>query len=261
MRIDQENAEEAPMQANTEISYRKHTMLESILFHLIPGLLIGGAYFLIAPAIRAAGYPSVMALILTAIFILVPVELGVLFWLGKRRNGTLSLEGIVLYRQALPWWQYLLWVPVIFVASGLIITLFEPVSTVMEGWFSWIPESMRLGMGLSGGFARSKLIQTYALHLVLIVLVAPAVEELYFRGFLLPRMPEGLGKAGPVVHSLLFALYHVWSPWLFLARTLALLPLIYIVKWKRNVTLGVGAHVLINSIDFVVGVMLIVGLG
>lgn len=249
------------MKPNTEIVKRKHTIIESILYHLIPGLLIGGAYFLVVPTIRAVGYPSVMALILTAVFVLVPVELGVLFWLGKRRNGDLSLEGIVLYREKLPWWQYLLWVPVIFVASGLVITLLNPVSTVIEVWVSWIPESMRLGMGLSGGLERSKLIQTYALHFVFIVLVAPAVEELYFRGFLLPRMPESLGKIGPVVHSLLFALYHVWSPWMFLARTLALLPLIYFVRWKRNVYLGVGAHWLVNSIDFVVGVMFIAGMG
>ena len=249
------------MSTISESEYRRHTLFESLLYHLVPGLMIGGAYFLIVPAIRAAGYPSVMALILTAVFILVPVELGILLWMGRRRNGTLSLDGIVIYRRRLPWWQYLLWVPVIFIASGLIITLLTPVSTVMEGWFSWIPESMRLGMGLSGGFTRSKLIQTYVLHFVFIVLVAPAIEELYFRGFLLPRMPERLGKAGPVVHSLLFALYHVWSPWMFLARTLALLPLIYVVRWKQNVYLGVGAHWLINSIDFVVGVMFIAGMG
>jgi len=249
------------MSAAAETTYRKHSLFETVLYHLVPGFLIGAVYFLIVPTIRAAGYPSVMALILTAIFVLVPVELGILFWLGKRRNGTLSLAGVVLYRERLPWWQYLLWVPVIFIASGLIITLLTPISTVIEGWFSWIPESMRLGMGLTGGFTRSKLIQTYVLHFIFIVLVAPAVEELYFRGFLLPRMPEGLGKAGPVVHSLLFALYHVWSPWLFLARTLALLPLIYVVRWKRNVYLGIGAHWLINSIDFVVGMMFVAGMG
>lgn len=249
------------MSAAAEINYRKHTLIETILYHLVPGFLIGAGYFLIVPTIRSAGYPSVMALILTAVFILAPVELGILLWMGRRRNGTLSLDGIVLYRQRLPWWQYLLWVPVIFIASGLIITLLTPLSTVMEGWFSWIPESMRLGMGLSGGFTRSKLIQTYVLHFLFIVLVAPTVEELYFRGFLLPHMPERLGKAGPLVHSLLFALYHVWSPWMFPARTLALLPLIYVVRWKRNVSLGVGAHWLINSIDFVVGVMFIAGMG
>jgi len=239
---------------------RKHTLLESLIYHLLPGVLIGGIYYLLVPTIQSAGYPSVMALILTAIFVLTPVELGILLRQGKKRNGRLSLKGVVLYRQKLAWHQYLLWIVVIFVSSGLIITALNPVSDFIKGWFSWIPENLRLEMGLSDAFSRGKLIQTFALHLVFIVIVAPLIEELYFRGFLLPRTPEKLGWSGPILHSLLFAIYHTWSPWMFLARTLALLPLIYIVRWKKNIFLGIGAHWLINSIDFVMGVVFILSM-
>ena len=240
-----------------ENTLRNHTLIETLIYHLLPGVLIGVVYYLIVPAIQTAGYPSVMALILTAVLVLIPVELGVLLLQGKHRNGRLSLEGIVLFRQRLSWQQYALWIPAIFVTSGVIMTILNPVSGWIQGWFDWIPESLRLGMGLSDAFTRSKLIQTYALHFIFIVIIAPAIEELYFRGFLLPRMPKSLGKAAPIVHSLLFALYHVWSPWMLLARTLALLPLIYIVKWKKNIFLGMGAHWLINSIDLVMGIMFI----
>lgn len=233
---------------------QKHTPLQSLAYHLVPGVLIGAGYYALAPVVLRAGYPTVMALILTALFILVPVELGLMLRVGKQRSGKLTLQGVVRYRQPLPWHQYLLWAPLIFIASGLIITLLNPVSAAMEAWFAWIPEPLRLGMGLSDAFTRSKLIQTYVLHFIFIIFVAPTVEELYFRGFLLPRMPDKLGWAGPVVHSLLFALYHVWSPWMLLARTLALLPLIYVVRWKKNIGLGMAAHWLINAIDFLVGV-------
>ena len=248
------------MEAQSQNEIRKHTLFLSLVYHLLPGILIGGIYYLLVPTVLSVGYPSVMALILTAILVLIPVELGILLWEGKRKNGKISLKGIVLYRQKLAWHQYLLWITVIFVTSGLIITLLNPVSDFINGWFNWIPENLRLGMGLTNDFSRSKLIQTYALHFVLIVIVAPLIEELYFRGFLLPRMPEKLGWSGPVLHSLLFALYHTWSPWMFLARTLALLPLIYIVRWKKNIFLGIGAHWLINSIDFVMGVMFILSM-
>lgn len=249
------------MTLKTSKAVRTHTCLESLLYHLVPGLLIGAGYALLAPLVQRAGYPSVMALILTAIFILVPLELGVLLWQGKRRTGKLTLMGVVRYKQPLPWHQYLLWVPVIFVASGLIIMLLNPVSEALAAWFDWLPESMRLGMGLSGEFTRAKLVQTYALHFVFIIFVAPTVEEWYFRGFLLPRMPESLGWSGPLVHSLLFALYHLWSPWMVLARTLGLLPLIYVVRWKKNIGLGMVAHWLINSIDFIVGLGFILAIG
>jgi len=239
---------------------RKHSLIESVIYHLLPGILIGGVYYLIVPAIIKAGYPSVMALIVTALFVLVPVELGILFYQGKKRNGKFSLEGIVLYRYKLPWHQYLLWVPVIFVTSGLIMTALNPISSLIEGWFTWIPEWLRLGMGLSGDYERGKLIQTYILHFIFIIFVTPSVEEIYFRGFLLPRMPENLRWGKPILHSLLFALYHVWSPWMFLARSLALLPLITVVSWKKNLYLGMIAHWLINSIDFFIGIAFLLGM-
>ncbi len=237
----------------TDDVIRKHTVLESFLYHMGPGILIGAGFYLLAPILRSAGYPSIMAMISSAIFILVPVELGILLWEGKQRNGKLSFENVVRYRKPLPWHQYLLWVLVIFIAAGAIITLLSPVSAAMESWFNWIPEPLRLELGLSSEFSQGKLIQTYALHFVFIIFVAPTVEEWYFRGFLLPRMPEALSWAGPLFHSFLFALYHVWSPSMILARTLALLPLIYIVRWKENLGLGIIAHWLINSIDFFVG--------
>ena len=100
----------------------QHTIGQSIVLHLLPGILIGAFYYAIAQPIRNLGYPSIAALILAAIVILIPFELGFLLYQGKKKNGTLSLEGIVLYRQQIPLWQYLLWVPVIFVLLGLIFT-------------------------------------------------------------------------------------------------------------------------------------------
>ncbi|MDF1520524.1 MAG: hypothetical protein RQ728_08875 [Brevefilum sp.] len=101
-----------------------------------------------------------MALIITAIIVLIPVELGILFWHGKLKNGKLSFKEVILYRRKLAWWQVALWILVIFVSSGLIMTVLNPVSAFIEGWFTWIPENLRLGMGLSDAFTKSKLIQT-----------------------------------------------------------------------------------------------------
>jgi membrane protease YdiL (CAAX protease family) len=90
------------------------------------------------------------------------------------------------------------------------------------------------------------------------VLVLPATEELYFRGYLLPRMPSKLKGWTGIVHSGLFALYHFWAPWLFITRTFGVLPLIYIVRRKENIILGIISHCLLNSMDFFFGVSLII---
>jgi hypothetical protein len=86
------------MDNNQPENLKQHTLIESLLFHLAPGIMIGVGYLFIAPLTLKSGYPSVMALALAAILVLIPIELGLLLWFSKRRNGTWSLKGIVLYR-------------------------------------------------------------------------------------------------------------------------------------------------------------------
>ena len=249
--------EETPS-VRTAQDVERHTLVQSIVLHLLPGVVNGAVYFALAGPIRRLGYPSIVALILAGLFVLVPLEGGFLLYQAKRA-GTKRLEGIVLYREPIPLGQYLLWVLVIFVLSGLVMTLLTPVSGYLETWFDWLPDVLKIEMGLSGEYARPVLIVTYVLFFIVISLVAPAVEELYFRGYLLPRMPSLKGWA-PVLHSALFALYHTWTPWMAVARTIGVLPLIYVVQRKKNIYLGIIAHCMLNTIDAVVGVAFILGL-
>ena len=237
----------------------KHSIAQSIGLHLLPGILVGAFYYAIAQPIRNLGYPSMAALIIAAIIILIPFELGFLLYQGKKKNGALSLEGIVLFRQRIPLKQYLLWVPVTFVSLGLIFTSLTPVSSFLESLFSWLPEALRFDTGLGGEYSKSVLITTYLLAFFFIVLIAPTVEELYFRGYLLPRMPHLKGWT-PILHSALFAFYHTWTPWMVITRTIGLLPLVYLVQRKRNIYLGILIHIFANTIDIIVGVAFICSL-
>lgn len=49
--------------------------------------------------------------------------------------------------------------------------------------------------------------------LVGIAVLAPVVEELFFRGLLLPRMRRVFGKWDFVVNGAMFGLYHLHQPW------------------------------------------------
>lgn len=237
----------------------KHSWNKSIVLHLLPGLLVGLCYFLLAPIVKQYGYPTVMALVLSGFLVLIPFELGFLLYQSKKTGKKLIGE-VVLYQKRLKTWQYIVWVAVIFVLTGLLFKAFEFSSGYLMKLFSWIPSGHMLDMGLSEEYSKTRLIITYALFFIFIVVVLPTIEELYFRGYLLPRMPENLKGFTEIIHSTLFALYHVWTPWLIITRTFGVLPLIYIVKRKENVYLGIIAHCLINSIDFVVGVVFILGM-
>ncbi len=91
--------------------------------------------------------------------------------------------------------------------------------------------------------------------------VGPVVEELYFRGYLLPRMSQ-FGRWAPLVNVVLFSLYHFWSPWQLLSRIAGIAgiaPLAYAVRWKENVYLGVAVHVALNTISVATVVAIMAG--
>jgi hypothetical protein len=138
------------------------------------------------------------------------------------------------------------------VAIGAIFTLLQPVDAFLnEKLFFWMPEP---SYGLDGHYSRKTLIVTYSLVLLFVAILSPLVEELYFRGYLLPRMK---GKFAPWVHSLLFAAQHVLTPGMIITRTLGLLPLIVAVK-RRNIYTGIAAHILCNTVNVIAGIAYIV---
>jgi len=225
----------------------KHTTTQSIILHIFPGLLIGGFYFLVRRPLQEFGYPAVFALMLAIAFVLVPVELGYLLNKGKQKTGHYTLKGIISYRGSIPRWQYIVWTLIVFVATGIIFTALKPLENILlEKLFFRVPA---LDSGLDGNYSQTALIVTYVTMLVFGVFVGPLVEELYFRGYLLTRMP---GKYAVLLHSFLFAAYHVFTPWMIISRTVGLLPLIIAVK-KKNIYIGIIVHFLINSIDVITG--------
>ena len=184
-----------------------------------------------------------------------PFVLGILFYLGYKKNGRLSLEGIVLYREKISLQGYFLYVPIVLVASGL-IPLLAPVSnSIFFRLFSWWPATYNLTADLSV-FTRSTLILSYLVNFLVISLVAPILEEVYFRGFLLPRLSH-FGMWAVPIQSVLFALFHVWTPWMIVARAIGLLPFIYIAQKKQNIYIGMIVHILVNTLDVIAGVMFI----
>ena len=241
---------------NQNTSIEQHSIGLSLFLHLLPGFLIGGVYFVLLPLLHQWGYPSVMGLMCTILLVLVPVELGYLLYEGKKKNGRFSLHGVVLYRTPIPIWNYILWVPVVFVVLGCIFTLMKPVDTLLQQHlFAWVP---LMESGLQKGYSQAVLIRTYVMLAIFGVIVGPLVEELYFRGFLLPRMGYA-GKWAPLLHSFLFGIYHVWTPWMFLTRTVGMLPLIYAVQ-RRNLHVGILIHMLVNVVDVIAGVSFIIGM-
>jgi membrane protease YdiL (CAAX protease family) len=229
------------------VSPEQHSLPRSIALHLLPGAALFG-FVLVAAAL---GAPAILALLAGIALVIVPIELGYLLYQGRSKTGRWSVWAVVDYRQPMPVRRIALWaVPLV---AWFILMLFLSVAVlderIADGLFSWYPESVRDFASLEGDstYATWVLVVVFAAALAINGIVGPVVEELYFRGHLLPRI-DRFGRGAPVLNAVLFSLYHLWTPWQNIGRILGLLPWIYTVWRKRSLALSMAIHISVNCI-------------
>jgi len=229
----------------------QHSLPLSIGLHLIPGILILIVYLLIgAPLVRALGYPPYLAWVIAMCIALVPAELGLLLYLGWKQNSRFSLRGVVHYLEK-PMRRGTLIGFVIALIIGLFIAavILTPVDSFLYNHlFSWIPFERTGGAsGYLSGYGRSTVITTLAVSLIFTGVVLPAIEELYFRGYLLPRLSH-IGRRAPILNVILFSLYHFWTPWQFISRIGFFLPTVWVTWRRKDLRVSLWVHCLSNTI-------------
>jgi hypothetical protein len=226
---------------------------------LVPGALMTLAFAVLAPDVESAGFPPLAALLVAIALVLVPIELGVLLRAGRGHDQ--RILSVVPYRRPMPLRDWLWLVPALvvlaFVGFGVSMA-FEPA--VIDSLFGWLPDWFVRPVDIDRltDFSRDAWLVTLAAYLVLNGFIGPIVEELYFRGYLLPRM-EWMGRWAPLVNVSLFSLYHFWSPWQVLGRILGLGPTVYAVRWKENVYLGMVVHCTGNILGIILVGSLVLG--
>ena len=225
-----------------------HSFGKCLFLHLAPGIANIAATLLGFAILWNPSLPPELFIgVLSNVFVLIPMQLGYLYYLAKkRRNPGWSLEGIVVYNQPLSWSRYFIWVPAIMVPTAIVFLVLEPVTVWLE-----ISIGIRVfAKYQSAGFSEFAGIVLFS-NIVLTGILVPITEELYFRGYLLPRMPSQFGRLKPAAHSLFFSVYHFDAPWMIPVRTLGILPLIYTTIHTHSVRPGLIAHCLVNLADFI----------
>ena len=235
--------------AKTDVLLDDHSVALTIALHLVPGALIAAAYYWIGvPVAEAIGYPAIFGFLIASLLVLLPWELGLLYYLGRKRNGAWSLEGVVRFRYRVPRGRLVglvaglcLWA--LFVAIGL--SFIDRL--LLETFFSWLPDRFQLTAFTPTEHPLALFHVATVLNLLLFGIGLPLVEELYFRGFLLPRMTR-LERLAPVANGVLFALYHLWTPWMAVTRSLFVVPMVWFVWKKRSIEVGIWTHCALNCI-------------
>ncbi len=163
-------------------------------------------------------------------------------WELNGYKNKLSTGKLILYALALVVFAFLIW------------GITQPVDKIITNKiFSWLPNWYTVQD--FNGYSKEAIQLTLIFNLLLNGFLAPFVEELYFRGYLLPRM-AAWGKLAFVLNAILFSFYHFWQPYVYFTLILSLLPMTYLVWKTKDLRLGILTHSLLN----VIGALLSFGL-
>jgi uncharacterized protein len=228
----------------------QHSFPATIAYHLLPGVVILAVAIVFVPIAKAAGFPPIVGLLVAMLFAGLPVELGYLLRLGWKRNGRLSLAGVVVYRHRVPRWQYPLYAVATLAWGALVTFAATPIeSAILKTVFGWVPAGFTATSAADAAsystYPRMILLITFGSLILINGVAAPIVEELYFRGHLMPRISRFRWKT-PLLEDVLFALYHIWQPWAYVIILLTMISYIAPVFRRRNIYIGVWAHMSLN---------------
>ena len=219
-----------------------------VILHLLPGILLMGVVLLLAPPLIKGGVPYELVHIASGILTIVPFMFGTMLLYSRARYGRASLREVVRFREPMPLWQYAaLYLPMLAIAFAMLFAT-APMSTFLaERVFFWLPPYLLPSWEPQKTLAQGVVLFTLVAKLIFDGLVFPIIEEVYFRGFLLPRMTY-LGVLAPVASALLFAMWHFWQPYNWPLIFLLVLVNAYVVWWKRNIFIGMLLHCSANTI-------------
>lgn len=222
---------------------KQHTKLTSTLYHLYPGVLIALFFSLTTPFFVRNGLPPQLAMLVAIAVIVVPVFL-LHLKKAKEEEGADRIYDLVEYKEKLPAGRLILYTIGLVLFAFIVYGFTQPLNQIItEKLFFWLPDWYQVRD--FEGYGRSIVVATLILNLFLNGLVAPYLEELYFRGYLLPRM-KTWGKLAPLFSTLLFSIYHFWQPQVYLTLIIALFPMVYLVWKTKSLQLAIYTHCALN---------------
>jgi uncharacterized protein len=244
--------------SQAEIDAPQYSIVKAIGLHLMPGLVQVAIFALLAPVVMHGGLPSGFAFIFVNIFIGIPLMLGFLFYQGKRRSGKASLSGIVKNLNPMPLWQYLLFFVLLFGFAFVVLFATSPINSYLEETvFAWLPAFFHSSQTMASGAAaapKSVLLVMLLLQLATDGFALPVVEEMYYRGHLMPGVSY-LGAGAPVFSAFFFALNHFWQPYNYLLIFLIVLAQAFVVWRKKNIYIAMLTHCAGNALGAILSIL------
>jgi membrane protease YdiL (CAAX protease family) len=228
------------------------SILKIIWLTFFPAIIILIWALILSNPYIGPNLPIFLSLMLAIVFGLMPVELGVIKYYSHKENK--KFMDIICFKENTPKKRLLLFIIIPFLIAGIIAAILPVYEHKIWKIFDFVPDWFRLD---KVNFKEMKYLKfSMVLAYIFNGFLAPIVEELYFRGFLLPRMQK-LGKLAPLINVILFSLYHLFTPWENITRILSMTPIVYSVWINKNIKIGIIIHCSLNIIGLIATTMMI----
>ncbi len=230
-----------------------------LLFTFIPslGMLICFLFFSIT---FKNILPPFLANLFGVILILVPFQLGIILYTSKKEHGKYNLKSALIYTQKISKIRFIISIIFSIIWTVIIFGLLQNIEhqLMFKTIFSFVPDYLKLSDFPNQLHLYSDIVLKITAILVLLLngILAPIVEELFFRGYLMPRI-DRFGKFVPLIITVLFSLYHFFSPWENITRIIGMYPYNYLVWKNKNIYIGIITHCFINIVSGIMVLILI----
>ncbi|NNU78071.1 CPBP family intramembrane glutamic endopeptidase [Clostridium estertheticum] len=232
------------------------SIIKLLLLVFFPAFLILGSY-LWALQFRAT-IPPFLSFMVIIFVVLIPSELGIILIFSKKETGKLNLQSAFIAQEKLSVKEIISISIVLIVFAAIIFTFISPIESnfMFKKIFSKVPEYFKLSDFFKhyGNYSKIIVITSLVLYAIGNGILGPIVEELYFRGLIMPRINR-FGKLTPLIITLLFSAYHLFSPWEYITRVIACFPFVHFVYKKKNIYIGMAVHCTLNIVSIVMAII------
>ncbi len=231
--------------------------------HLAPGLATLALFVPLALMMRDTGVPTTVALFLAILLGEVPASWWLMRRAARREGASFGATWLFPWRGPTRLRTLLLVGPLL--ALGSMVVVFgvagalEPA--IRDALFAWVPDALVLDPGPMGldGASRFGLLTLWLLSGIVGVGIGGVTQELYHRGFLLPRS-EHLGAWAVPFNAILFGAMHLTAPWGWPFFAIAGLLWAWATRHFRSMYLGLIGHVGMLALGWIMMTLIVFGL-
>ena len=213
---------------------------------LAPGLASLPVFAVLAWWLAQRQIPNIFALVLSILLVEVPLCWFIMIRHTRRETGQFSIKAALPWLNAVPLWQYvIIGVPLVLFSMFMIVGVGPRFDAILQpSLFGWVPDwfVMHPDPAMFIELPRALVMTLWVLMFFGLVIAGGITQEVYSRGFLLPRT-QHMGRWAPAYNALLFAMLHTAAPWAWPGFFLMALPWSYLVWWRRSVKIGLFIHI------------------